>query len=228
MEQQNNQISLRGDMPPAHAAVLQSLKKHPEQYFDSLVTLTPTSMIKAETPNLWQLRQLMGEIKTKAVVIYALAWLSELVNIERNLTEVQVSEIAADVIEEYGYLKVEEVKYILKTAVRENKLFGRLDYAVVMKWFEDYSSVRTGHCIEISDQEATQQANQMVISSDAVSFNDYLASLRDKAGNGDKNAKEMLDEIERMSQMPKLLSADEKHQNELEFFKWRTLIYNRE
>lgn len=185
-------------------------------------------MIKAETPNLWQLRQLMGGVKTKAVVIYALAWLSELVNVERNLTEAQVGEIAADVIEEYGYLKVEEVKYILKTAVRENKLFGRLDYAVVMKWFEDYSSVRTGHCIEISDQEATQEANQMVISPDAVPFDDYLASLRDKAGNGDKNAKEKLDEIERMSQMPKLLSAEEKHRKKLEFFKWETLIYNRE
>lgn len=183
-------------------------------------------MIKAETPNLWQIRRLMGEVKTKAVVIYALAWLSELVNVERNLTEAQVGEIAADVIEEYGYLKVEEVKYILKTAVRENKLFGRLDYAVVMKWVEDYSSVRTGHCIEISDQEATQEANQMVISPDAVSFDDYLASLRDKAGNGDKNAKEMLDEIERMSQMPKMLSAEEKHQKKLEFFKWKTLIYN--
>lgn len=183
-------------------------------------------MIKADTPNLWQLRKLMGEVKTKAVVVYALVWLSELVNVERNLTEAQVGEIANDVIEEYGNLKVEEVKYILKSAVRENKIFGRLDYAVVMKWFEDYAAMRVGHCIDISDQEGTQEANQSTETPGAISFEDYAASLRERADGGDKEAQARLGEIEAMSRGPRLLTEEEKHQKELEYFKCKYQIYN--
>lgn len=224
---ENNIITKYNGMPPARAAVLLALETQPQQYFNSLATSTPISMIKADSPCLWEIRRLMGEVKTKAMVIYALVWLSDLVNVERNLTEVQIGEIANDVIEEYGYLKPEEVKYILKQSVRENKIFGRLDYAVVMKWFEEYDKKRTEHCIDISNQEETQRANQATANPEAVSFDEFVAWLRQKAEDGDEDAKDQLADIDKLWRQPKILTPEEKHQKDLEFFKWKNFVYKR-
>lgn len=221
----NNSIIRYSSLPPAHATVLQALETRPQQYFSNLAISTPTSMITADSPCLWEMRKFMGAVKTKAFLIYALLWLSDLINVERFLTEVQMSEIADDVIEEYGYLKPEELKYIFKKAVRKNKIFGRLDYAVVMSWIEDYDAERTGYCINISSQEETEQINRTSKKQDAVSFEEFTEWLTCKAESGDKEAQEQLAYIESISAQPALPTAEEKHKKDLEFFKWKNQVY---
>lgn len=222
---ENNTIIRHSNLPPAHAAVLRDLETRPQHYFDNLTMSTPTSMIKSESPNLWELRRLIGAVKTKAVIVYALAWLSELVNVERNLTEMQIGEIANDIIEEYGYMKPEEIKRVLKQGARSNQIYGRLDYSVVMKWLEDYDAVRTEHCIDISNQEETSAANRIADDPEAVTLEVYTEKLRAMAKDGDGNAKAKLAEAEEMNKylasVKPLISTEDKHKKELEFFKWK-------
>lgn len=164
-----------------------------------------------------------GDVVVHAILIYALNELKDLINVGKNLTNPQISFIASRLIEKYGYWKIEEIKYVLYRAVEREKLFDRLDPNIVLGWFADYDDERTEEAMRISDQEEAQQANQITERPDAVSFEGYVESLRCKAENGDKDAKERLDEIENPPLIRmRLLTAEEKHQKELEFFKFKT------
>lgn len=178
-------------------------------------------MIKADTPNLWEIRENLGIVKTKALIIYALACVAELVNIERNLNEPQMMELADDILTDYGYYKLEEVKYILKRAISSEKLFARLDYNIVMGWFKAYDVERTEHCIDISDQEETEKANRVEISDNAMSYEQYIAYLQEKADNGDKDAAGRLEELTGFqSELTALLTPEQQRQKEIEFKKY--------
>ncbi len=179
-------------------------------------------MINADTPNLWEIRSGTDHATAVAIVVAALIHLARLVSLPKasNLSKPQIGEIANDVVEEYGHLKPEEIKYVLKQAVRENKIFGRLDYSVVMSWFKDYDAVRTEFCIDISSQAETQQANQPADDPDAISFEKYAAMLKQRAESGDKKAAELLADMEKISQQPRPLTDEQKHQKDVAFFRY--------
>lgn len=184
----------------------------------------PTSMINADTPNLWEIKRSIGEAKTRAILIYSLAWLAQLVNVERNLNDLQISEITNDIITEYGFLKIEELKYIFKQAVKRNKIYGRMDYNVVMTWVEEYCFERTEHCIDISNQQETQAANKIDQPAEAVSWEQYVERLWNLALYADELAVEKLSQIESSAPSTmKLLTTEEKRQREIDF---RQYYYN--
>ena len=136
-QQRNVQLS------ESKLTAIQTWKVQPKQSYAEIRLSTPRAMIKADTPNLWEIRNHTDHPTAIGIIVLALLYTARLVNVESNLNEDQIGEIANDVLNDYGYLKVEEVKYILKTAVRTKKIFGRLDYNVVMEWFEEYDSKRT-------------------------------------------------------------------------------------
>lgn len=155
-------------------------------------------MILARTPNLWELRRIIGNVKTKAIITYALIWIADLINVERNLTEVQIAELTADIIEEYGFLKVEELKYIFKHAVRSNQIYGRLDYNVVMNWLKNYCDNRTELCMDISDQEDREKNNKVEDPNrpGAISLSEYRQQLSERAAQGDEDAADILNSMD--------------------------------
>lgn len=178
-------------------------------------------MIKADTPNLWEIRQNLGVVKTKALIVYALACIAELVNIERNLSEPQMMELAEDILTDYGYFKLEEIKYILKRAVKSEKLFARLDYNIVMGWFKIYNDERTEHCMDISDQELTQIENEAIENANAVSWNEYIEDLQDRATQGDQDAIFKLEQYMAVSNgRNPIEKAVDDYKRELDFKQW--------
>lgn len=178
-------------------------------------------MITADTPNLWEIRNETSHAVAVAVIVKALIHLARLVNIkvEDNLNDVQIGEIANDVIEEYGYLKVEEVKYIFKQALRSKQIYGRLDYNVVMSWIEEYDTQRTEACIDISDQNETQQANEPPDQSEqAISLDEYISQLEVLADNGDMDAQKRLGTALNVQQLHgDLTTRNNRRQKEIEF-----------
>lgn len=175
-------------------------------------------MIKAETPNLWEIKAALGIVKTKAILFTALIHLARLVNTERNLNEVQIGEIADDIISDYGYMKVEEIKHIFKHGVRNEKIFGRLDYNVVMGWIKDYDARRTEYCIDISNQEETRVANEPSKSATAMTWGQYMDSLWNLATYADADAVEKLSQIQDVTpSKARLFTAEEKRRREVDF-----------
>lgn len=179
-------------------------------------------MIEADSPNLWTLRKHIGDVKVKAVLVYALVWLSELVSVERNLTKVQVGELANDILNDHGYLKVEELKYIFKDAVKNEKIYGRLDYNVVMGWIERYAAQRADECRRISEAEDTARySGAYVPPADAISYDEYIAQIRQRAAEGDKEAERLLAEAIIPSDLVKSVPAVSSREREEEFQDFR-------
>lgn len=173
-------------------------------------------MIEDDTPTLWELRKYIGHAATIAILVKAFIHAAKLVNLDKNLTEDQIGEAANDILEEFGYLKVEEIKFLLKRALRTQNVYGRLDYNVLMNWVEAYDSERTEEAIGISEQEATQSINEVKPSDGAMPFEEYLANLKERAKT-DPNAAERLKEYQKTSQKQDL--------KDQEFKKWKQSTY---
>lgn len=178
-------------------------------------------MIKEDTPNLWSIRNHLGHAKAVAILVNALVQTARLVNLENNLTEVQIGEIANDILNDYGFLKPVEVKYVLKNGLRNNKLYGRLDYNIIMEWFGDYVQERINTAIDLSDQYAAQAQNAPVSGEDAIGWEEYLSRLKQRAESGEKAAQSILSEMDNQGDT-KSLSADEIKAQEIDFIKWKT------
>lgn len=182
-------------------------------------------MIEADTPTLWELRKSLGHAATIAILVKAFIHAAKLVNLDKNLTIEQIGEAANDTLEGYGYLKVEEIKYLLKRALRTENVYGRLDYNVLMRWVKQYDDDRTEEAMRISDQEAAQLMNEIKEAPNAISFEQYLINL-EKRAKTDKKAAERLADIKSMqAQKSMLLSAEEKAKKDHDFKMWRTFKY---
>jgi len=182
-------------------------------------------MIEADTPTLWELRKSLGHAATIAILVKAFIHAAKLVNLDKNLTIEQIGEAANDTLEGYGCLKVEEIKYLLKRALRTQNVYGRLDYNVIMTWVERYDAERTEEAMRISDQEAAQLMNEIKEAPNAISFEQYLINL-EKRAKTDKKAAERLADIKSMqAQKSMLLSAEEKAKKDHDFKMWRTFKY---
>lgn len=147
-------------------------------------------MIEADTPSLWELRRHLGHPAAVAILVLLFDNASSLVNLDKNLTDFQIGELANDIIDEFGYMKVEEIKYLLKRNLRREKIFARLDYNVVMNWVCAYSDERTDAAMRISDKEAAISLAQADQTGATISdgYAKWLAHTRDKADKGDPQA----------------------------------------
>lgn len=182
-------------------------------------------MIEAESPSLWDIRRQLGHPAAVAILVNAFIHAAKLVNLDKNLTIEQIGEAANDTIEQHGQLKVEEIKFLLKRALRMQNVYGRLDYNVLMNWIEQYVAERTEEAMRISDQESSQMLNEPKAYSGAVSFNDYIADLKERAKT-DKEAEILLDEI---NNPPKstltFLTREERAEKERKYKTWRIFKY---
>lgn len=215
LPQRNAQLST------AKQTAIQRWRQQPEQSYSDLRPTTIPQMIAADSPTLWDIKEQTDRATAVGLLVLALIHTAKLVNVENNLNEIQIGEIANDVLDDMGYLKMEEVKYILKTAVRTKKIFGRLDYNVVMEWFEDYDRMRTEEAIRVSDRQSEiEQAEKP--SEGGISFEQYKEQLKQRAADGDKEASERLAEIDKPITIGgKAVSREERERDKDEFRRFK-------
>jgi len=159
-----------------------------------------------------------GDVMVQVVLIYALNELRDLVNVGKNLTDKQIAFIAGRLASEYGYFKMEEIKYVLHRGVEREKLFDRLDPNIVLKWFAAYDDERTAEAVALSDRESAQTHGGAGQGSGAVSWDSYVDSLWNLALYADPRAVELLSQIAETASPPaKPLTSGQRHQKELDF-----------
>lgn len=220
--EQNQQLARLSE---ARQTAIQNWREQPTQYYSMLPTSTPRQMIEADTPSLWEIRQQLGHPATIAIIVKAFLHAARLVNLDKNLTNEQIVETANDILSEYGYLKVEEIKYLLKRALRIRNVYGRLDYNVLMNWVEEYVNERTEEAVRISEQEDLQRQNETKVSADAVSFEHFLLDLEEKAKTDHEAAKLLKKAKEMQRRSHHYLTKEEKAQKDHDFKKWFTFSY---
>lgn len=212
-------------LSPPKLTAIQNWREQPKQYYATLLTTTPRKMIEAETPTLWDIRQQLGHPAAVAILVNAFIHAAKLVNFEKNLTVEQIGEAANDILESKGYFKVEEIKYLLKRALRTQNIYGRLDYNVLMNWVEQYDAERTDEAMRISEQHESQELNKPDAQMGSMTFKEYVADLERRAPTDPKAAQTLAEIRKPKPAKPSLLSREERAEHEREFQRYRMFEY---
>jgi hypothetical protein len=182
-------------------------------------------MVAAQTPTLAKIKNKASEVDARALLYIAICEVCDFFNVGKNMNDTQVAVTIDLILESFWHLRLEEIKYCFRRAMMREKLFDRLDGNIIMGWLREYDTERTEEAIRISEQRDLQQVNETADCPEAVSFEDYVADLRNRALK-DEKAAEVLKEIDNPS--PKrlnLLTNEERVQKDHDFRMWRTFNY---
>jgi|GEM_PF-1110318 len=182
-------------------------------------------MVAAQTPTIAKIKNDVSLDDARALLSIAVCEVCDFFNVGKNMNDAQIALTVDLIIEQFWYFKLEEIKYCFRRAMMREKLFDRLDGNIIMGWLREYDTERTEEAIRIPEQRDTQQVNETADCPEAVSFEDYVADLRNRALK-DKKAAQVLKEIDNSS--PKrlnLLTNEERVQKDHDFRMWRTFNY---
>lgn len=178
-------------------------------------------MVKAQTPTVAEIKNTASETDARALISLAICEVCDFFNVSKNMSDTQIALTADLIIESFWYLKLEEIKYCFRRAMRTAKLFDRLDGNIILGWLRTYDAERTEEAIRISEQEETQAVNRLEHNPGAVKFEEYIEWLRGKANAGDKDATERLHDIENPPPSAmKIYTSQERHERAVDFHRW--------
>lgn len=183
-------------------------------------------MVVAQTPTLAKIKNEASETDARALLYIALCEVCDFFNVGKNMTDTQIAVTVDLILESFWHLHLEEIKYCFRRAMMREKLFDRLDGNIIISWLMQYDAERTEEAMRISEQQAVAEENALPpSSSDAVTYDDYVASLRERAAT-DPVAAKLLDEIDNPPPARlTFLSREERERHDHDFRMWRTFTY---
>lgn len=97
----------------------------------------------------------VGEIKTRALVIYAISDLAEFLNVNGTMNAMQIGQTAQFILDDYSWLTIDDMKLCFNLAKKGafGQVYGRLDGQVILEWFRQYETQRVKVADEVSYQE---------------------------------------------------------------------------
>lgn len=181
-------------------------------------------MVRSQTPTLARIKNEISLNDARALLSIALCEVCDFFNVGKNMNDTQIALTVDLILENYWYFHLEEIKYCLHRAMMRERLFDRLDGNIILGWLRDYDTERTEEAMCISEQEAMQAQNAAVESQGALSYGEYIEMLKERAAT-EKEAAELLKEIESHADTPLPLTREQRQQKEHEFKMWRTFVY---
>lgn len=96
-------------------------------------------------PTLATVKKYHGAEAAKDAVIEIIGQAAALLNVGKNLKPHQIEFIAVEILQEFYWLNVGEIRYVMMRGVRGEygEVYDRLDAQVVFGWIEKYLEVRT-------------------------------------------------------------------------------------
>ncbi len=174
-------------------------------------------MVKAQTPTIAKIKNGASETDARALISLAICEVCDFFNVGKNMNDTQIAMTVDLIIESFWYLKLEEIKYCFRRAMRTEKVFDRLDGNIILGWLEAYDKERTEEAMRLSEHDDGLAANGRIPDEGTMTFDEYVSGLRIAAGNGDESAAETLKSIE--ARKPLVNPVDER-QRELDFKTW--------
>lgn len=130
------------------------------------------------------------------------------------MNDVQIAITCDLIIETYPHYKLEDFKLCFKNAMKHkagyDKLYDRLDGAIIMDWLKVYDKERTDLAMSISENDSKQLSQ-----SNGANYQEYLKYLKEQADNGDEKAMHILVEKSKgdLLKKPYYLSYKAKRKN---------------
>lgn len=175
-------------------------------------------MVQAPTPTLAKIKNTTSEIKLRALLYIAICEVCDFFNVGKNMSDTQIALTADLIIESYWYMKLEEIKYCFRRAMKREKLFDRIDGNIILGWLKEYDTERTEEAIRKSEQRESQMRYEQRPDPKARTYDSYINSLWDLAMYADPEAVEKLCNMHEMAAtQPPPLTPEQKHQKSLAF-----------
>ena len=97
----------------------------------------------------------VGEIKTRALVIYAISDIAEFLNVNGTMNAMQIGQTAQFILDDYSWLTIDDMKLCFTLAKKGafGQVYGRLKKQVILEWFRQYETQRVKAADEVSYQE---------------------------------------------------------------------------
>ena len=150
------------------------------------------------------MRKKHGEVAVK-VIEFTVAQFARKFNIGKNIEPAQIQDFAADLFDEYYYLKFSEVYFVLKQILtgslamgdRKAKVYDRIDEAVLHEFFSAYIELR----FDTAEQNTIRTHHEAVhYSISDRRYDTYINELAvEKSKDGQKKKQEVLKYAKRMS-----------------------------
>ncbi|MEG0646936.1 MAG: DUF6633 family protein [Bacteroides sp.] len=186
---------------PQEERRLIALKTLPDQYCKGLNPKKVEDVFLSFEPSIGTIIKEFGETKARAAVVYLMADALEFFNASETMSDTQVATTVDLIIEEYPYMKTDDIKLCFKNAMKMKygKIYNRIDGSIVMGWFREYNKERCAVADNQSWDEHKAHKSEALKPTNGLFYADYLEELRAKADNGDKEALEALSRSDAIS-----------------------------
>jgi hypothetical protein len=131
-------------------------------------------------------------IGVRAILSILISDVVEFFNVGKTMNDRQIAITCDLIIEEYPYMKIEDLKLCFKNAMKlkYGKLYDRIDGSIIIGWLNEYEKERA-ECASIqSDNEIKQLESNL---NDGLFYQEYLNDLKHRSDLGDNNAKKLLE-----------------------------------
>lgn len=135
-----------------------------------------------------------GETKTRAAVVYLLADALEFFNATNTMNDIQVAMTVDLIIEEYPYMKTDDLKLCFKNAMKMKygELYNRIDGSVIMGWLKEYNKERCAFADNQSWNIYKSHLAEEAKPTDGMLYVEYRKELENRAKEGDEEAMRLL------------------------------------
>lgn len=183
-----NEIAIQREAEKNQLAVLQT---SPKQYLQDLRPRSVDDVFKSSEPAIGIVAKEAGENQARAIVVLLLTEVVSFFNASNTMNDSQVAITTDLIIEEYPYLKVDDLKLVFRNAMkgRYGDIYNRLDGSVIMGWLRQYNRERCARA-DILSYNNHKQLNEA--ESNGLYYEDYRRMLQEKAENGDQEAQKAL------------------------------------
>lgn len=182
-----------------------------------------STMVAAQSPTIAKIKNSISLNDIRALLSIAICEVCDFFNISKNMNNAQIAITVDLIIENFWYLKLEEVKYCFHRAMMRERIYDRLDGNIIIGWLRDYDAERTEEAMRMSDQRASQELNEPKNGPGAVSFKEYMAILKEQAQT-DKEAAKRLEDITEISS-DKTPTQEKVKQKNHDFETWKQFNY---
>lgn len=220
----SNEITQSNNAPNLPAEVsteIRLLMTSPADYLKNL----PIERIDAERPPnavmLSQMKRGLDRMRQMLYIEMLIVEVNDFFNVRGNMNEKQIELTAELILDNPGFydLTLGNIKACFRHKMMTAKLYDRLDGNIIIDWLREFKSDMADHCETLREgyarkKEREEQEGDVGVITHAA----YMAMLEARANDGDKEAMQVLNEYKKRS---RILSKEEQHKKELEFFKYR-------
>lgn len=163
-------------------------------------------MVKSDNPTIALIKNKTSLTSARALIALAICEVCDFFNVGKNMNDIQIAMTADLILESFGHLKLEELKYCFRRAMRQGKVFDRIDGNVLISWVREYDDERTEVVMTLSHNKEVEERQAVVPDETAITAAEYRKLLHEQLASGDKEAQKKLEALTIWDNQPSLSS----------------------